>query len=42
MSFIEIYILRLWGCYFESEELDTGVAATQLFKILSGSLIYLF
>jgi len=27
---------RLWGCYFESEELDTGVAATQLFKILSG------
>merc|ERR1711962_1180483 len=27
---------RLWGCYWESEELDTGVAAAQLVRILKG------
>lgn len=27
---------RLWGCYWEDEDLDTGAAAAQLVKILSG------
>jgi len=27
---------RLWGCYWEDESLDTGAAAAQLVKILSG------